>query len=178
MDNWISLTIVSSLYFTYSMQVSWDRYSVLVWFRWWKNLSNRWSWTSFLSQCTGRRNSHAPIYPRFVRPNKRICIFPVICWKKLGLEIFFFIFLKLNLFRMASWMHFHTWTVTFNSFLRRKRSKAPLRDHFVRPSVHLSVHLSVRLSHFWFADNFFTLRDRAFIFDKCVPYDKTFLVVT
>ena len=44
----------------------------------------------------------------------------------------------------------------------------------VRPSVCLSVRpsfcLSVRLSHFWFADNFFTLRDRAFIFGKCVPY--------
>ena len=35
------------------------------------------------------------------------------------------------------------------------------------------VSLSVRLSHFWFAYNFFTLRDRAFIFGMCVPCDKT-----
>ena len=55
--------------------------------------------------------------------------------------------------------------------LWHQRSKAPLSDHFVRrPSVCLSVRLSVRLSHFWFADNFFTLRDRAFIFGKCVSY--------
>ena len=52
-------------------------------------------------------------------------------------------------------------------FLWRQRSRAPLRDHFVR-------RLSVRLSHFWFAFNFFTFRDRAFIFGMCVPYDKTF----
>ena len=41
----------------------------------------------------------------------------------------------------------------------------------------ITLSLSVRLSHFWFADNFFTLRDRAFIFGKCVPYDKTFSMV-
>ena len=46
----------------------------------------------------------------------------------------------------------------------------PLRDHFVR---RLSVCPSVRLSHFCFDDYFFTLRDRALIFGKCVPYDKT-----
>ena len=31
------------------------------------------------------------------------------------------------------------------------------------------LYLSVRLSHFWFAYNFFTLRDRTLIFGKCVP---------
>ena len=59
-------------------------------------------------------------------------------------------------------------------FLWRQRSRAPFRDHFVR---RLSVRLSVRLLHFWFAYNFFTLRDRAFIFGMCVPYDKTFSMV-
>ena len=33
------------------------------------------------------------------------------------------------------------------------------------------VRQSVRLSHFLFAYNFFTLRDKAFIFGMCVPYD-------
>ena len=44
----------------------------------------------------------------------------------------------------------------------------------VRPSVRLSV----RLSHFWFAHNFLTLRDRTFIFGMCVPYDKMFPMIT
>ena len=44
-------------------------------------------------------------------------------------------------------------------------------------SVRPSVRLSVRLSHFWFAYNFFNLRDRAFIFGMCVPYDKAFQMV-
>ena len=47
----------------------------------------------------------------------------------------------------------------------------------VRPSVCLSVCLSVSLSHFWFADIFFTLRDGTFIFGKCIPYGKTFPMV-
>ena len=54
--------------------------------------------------------------------------------------------------------------------LGRQRSRAALRDHFSR-------RLSVRLSHFWFAYNFFTLRDRTFIFGMCVSYDKTFPMV-
>ena len=67
-------------------------------------------------------------------------------------------------------------------FLCRQRSRALLRDHFVRrPSVRLSVclsvWLSVRPSHFLFAYNFLTLRDRAFIFGLCVPYDKIFSMV-
>ena len=40
---------------------------------------------------------------------------------------------------------------------------------------HLGITLSVvRLSHFWFAYNFFTLRDTALIFGMCVPCDKTY----
>ena len=67
-------------------------------------------------------------------------------------------------------------------FCGASKAGAPLRDHFVRrlsvcPSVCLSVCLSVRLSHFCFAYNLFTLRDRAFIFGMCVPYDKTFPMV-
>ena len=46
-------------------------------------------------------------------------------------------------------------------------------DHFVRPP---SVRPSV-CHTFLFADNFFTLRGRTFIFGKCVPYDKTSLMV-
>ena len=34
------------------------------------------------------------------------------------------------------------------------------------------------LSHFWFVYNFFTVRDKAFIFGIRVPYDKTFPMVT
>ena len=34
-----------------------------------------------------------------------------------------------------------------------------------------------RLSHFWFAYNFFTFRGRAFIFAMWVPYDNTFPIV-
>ena len=67
---------------------------------------------------------------------------------------------------------------TGNQVLWRQRSRTPLRDHFVRLFVCLFVRLSDRLSdrlpHFWFAYNFFTLRDRAFIFGMCVAYDKTF----
>ena len=43
--------------------------------------------------------------------------------------------------------------------------------------VCLCVRLSVRLSHFWFAYNFFTLKDRVFIIGMCIPYDKTFPMV-
>ena len=44
-------------------------------------------------------------------------------------------------------------TFTF-VLLWRQRNRAPLRDHFVRPSVRLSVVCTFRLSHFWFAYNF------------------------
>ena len=50
----------------------------------------------------------------------------------------------------------------------------------VRPSVRPSVCPSVCLSvchTFDFLITFFTIRDRAFIFGICVPYDKTFLLV-
>ena len=78
------------------------------------------------------------------------------------------------------------------TLLWRQRSRAPLRvvvpaqqsatkgslcPSSVCLSVSPSVCLSVCLSHFWFAYNFFTFRDRAFIFGMCVPYDKTFPIV-
>ena len=63
-------------------------------------------------------------------------------------------------------IYFEKWPYCLEWFLWHQRSKAPLRDHLVR-----------RLSHFWFADNFFTLRNRALIFGKCVPYDKIFPMV-
>ena len=63
--------------------------------------------------------------------------------------------------------------VELNSFLWRQRSRTPLRNHFVgRPSVCQSVCDSL------FAYNFFTLRDRAFIFGMCVPNYKTFPIIS
>ena len=56
--------------------------------------------------------------------------------------------------------------------LEHQCSRAPLRDHFYR-------RLSVRLVHFWFAYNFFTLRDSTvtFICGMCIHYDKNFPMV-
>ena len=62
------------------------------------------------------------------------------------------------------------WHPYYIYFLWRQRSKAPLRDHFVRRlSVRLSVCLSVRLSYFWFADTCFTLRDQSATYGSLCP---------
>ena len=44
--------------------------------------------------------------------------------------------------------------------------------------VTLTVTFDLLLIFFIISDNFFILRDKAFIFGQCVPYDKAFSMVT
>ena len=52
--------------------------------------------------------------------------------------------------------------------------RVPYSNHSVCPSVCLSVCPS---KNFYICHNFFTLRDKSFIFGMCDPYDKTFPTV-
>ena len=69
------------------------------------------------------------------------------------------------------------WTLQKKSCWGPATRRVPYSNHSVRPSVCPSILLSVRQKTCNIGHNFFTLRERSFIFGICDPYDKNFPTV-